>query len=47
MNLSFAYPLVLFLLLMPALLLVWVWRREGRRVVLPFDYGSRGSGSGD
>jgi Ca-activated chloride channel family protein len=44
MNLSFAYPLVLFLLLAPALLLVWVWRREGRRVVLPFDHGGRGSG---
>jgi Ca-activated chloride channel homolog len=46
MNLSFAYPLVLFILLVPAGLLAWVWRREGRRVVLPFDHGGRGSGRG-
>jgi Ca-activated chloride channel family protein len=44
MNLSFAYPLVLFVLLVPAGLLAWLWRREGRRVVLPFDHGARGSG---
>jgi Ca-activated chloride channel family protein len=36
---TFAYPLVLFGLLVPAVLLAWVWRRAGRRVVLPFDHG--------
>ena len=36
---SFTYPAVLFLLPVPALLLVWVWRRAGRRIVLPFDHG--------
>src|SRR5215212_4246929 len=44
MTLAFAYPLVLFFLVVPALLLAWVWRREGRRVVLPFDHGPAGSG---
>jgi Ca-activated chloride channel family protein len=38
-NLGFHYPSVLFLLVLPALLLAWVWRRDGRRVVLPFDHG--------
>jgi Ca-activated chloride channel family protein len=41
---SFMYPGVLFFLLIPAALLVWVWRREGRRLVLPFDHGRPGSG---
>lgn len=43
---SFANPLVLFLLLLPALLVVWVWRRESRRVTLPFDHGGQSRGVG-
>jgi Ca-activated chloride channel family protein len=43
---SFLHPLVLLLLLLPATLLVWVWRRDGRRLVLPFDHGRAGSGWG-
>jgi Ca-activated chloride channel family protein len=35
---SFQYPAVLLLLLLPLALLAWVWRRNGRRVVLPFDH---------
>jgi Ca-activated chloride channel family protein len=41
---SFSHPAVLFLLLVPAALLVWVWRREDRRLVLPFDHGRACSG---
>lgn len=36
---SFAYPWVLVLLVVPLLLLGWVWRRSGGRVALPFDHG--------
>src|SRR5436309_1687021 len=39
---NFAYPLVLFALMLPAALLACVWRRAGRRVVLPFDHGRPG-----
>jgi len=35
---------VLFLLVVPAALLLWTWTRRGRAVVLPFDHGSGGSG---
>ncbi len=38
-SLSFAYPLMLFLLPLPALLAAWIWRRQSGRVVLPFDHG--------
>lgn len=41
---SFAYPWVLFLLLIPFALLAWVWRRQSRRLMLPFDYGTQGRG---
>ncbi len=34
----FAYPWVLFLEVVPALLLMGVWRRQPGRVVLPFDH---------
>ncbi len=43
---SFTYPAVLFLLLIPALLLMWVWRRRARRIVLPFDHGVARRGRG-
>jgi len=36
---SFTHPWVLAFLIFPILLLVWTWRREGSRVVLPFDHG--------
>ena len=41
---SFAYPAVLVLLVAPAMLLAWVWRREGPRVALPFDHGRQAPG---
>jgi len=41
---SFTHPSVLFFLLVPAALLVWVWRRRSARVVLPFDHGRTGPG---
>jgi Ca-activated chloride channel family protein len=40
---SFASPFVLVLLVIPLLLLVWVWRRSGGRVALPFDHGGANS----
>ncbi|MBV9125047.1 MAG: VWA domain-containing protein, partial [Planctomycetes bacterium] len=40
---SFLYPWVLVFLIVPAALTVWVWRRRGRRVVLPFDHGRPGN----
>jgi Ca-activated chloride channel family protein len=43
---SFAHPLVLFLLAAPAWLGWRVWHRSGRRVALPFDHGRQGAGSG-
>jgi Ca-activated chloride channel family protein len=42
----FLHPWVLLLLAVPLAVLVWVWRRGGRRVVLPFDHGRPGSGWG-
>jgi Ca-activated chloride channel family protein len=41
---SFLYPPVLFFLVVPALLLVRLWARGGRRLVLPFDHGRPGRG---
>ncbi len=35
---SFAHPYALCLLAAPAWLVWWVWRRDGRRVALPFDH---------
>lgn len=40
----FGRPWLLLLLVLPVLQLCWVWQRRGRRVVLPFDGGPRGSG---
>ena len=40
----FSYWPILFLLLIPPLLLFWVWQRRGRSVVLPFDHGQQNSG---
>lgn len=38
--LPFRNPPVLFLLLVPAALLVWTWMKRGGGVVLPFDHGA-------
>jgi Ca-activated chloride channel family protein len=43
---NFLHPWVLLLLAAPLALFVWIWRRAGRRVVLPFDHGRPGSGWG-
>jgi Ca-activated chloride channel homolog len=42
---SFTYPLVLFLQIVPAVVLVWVWSRHSKRVVVPFDHGAQQRGS--
>ena len=41
---TFQYPLALLALVVPLALLVWVWRRRGQQVVLPFDHGRPGRG---
>jgi Ca-activated chloride channel family protein len=43
---SFGHPWVLVLLVAPLWLLHWTWRREGRRVALPFDHGRPRRGRG-
>ena len=40
----FGRPWLLLLLALPLLQLCWVWRRQTRRVVLPYDQGLAGSG---
>lgn len=40
----FHYPIVLFLMVVPALLLAWQWTRRGRELIVPFDNGGGGSG---
>lgn len=39
---EFARPSVLLLLVLPAALLAWNWRRQGRTIVLPWDHGRIG-----
>lgn len=41
---SFTYPWMLFLLVIPAVLLGWIWRHEQGRIALPFDYGRQSRG---
>jgi Ca-activated chloride channel family protein len=41
----FRHKPVLFLLVFPAALLLWTWKRRGAAVVLPFDHADVGSGS--
>jgi Ca-activated chloride channel homolog len=41
---SFAYPSVLSLLVVPVALLFWTWRHQGSRVVLPLDHARVSSG---
>ena len=40
---SFAYPAVLVLLVVPVLLLAWIWKRSAGRIALPFDHGGHDS----
>ena len=45
MSLTFRYPVLLLLLeMIPLLLIIWVWNRKGRHIVLPFDYGLQSRG---
>ncbi len=41
----FRHTSLLLLLVVPAALLLWVWNRKGRSVVLPFDHGTASSGA--
>lgn len=41
---SFNYPWMLFLLLIPAVIVAWIWRRSGRHVVLPLDHSEHKGG---
>lgn len=41
---SFLHPSLLLLLIVPLALLIWTWRKQGQRVVLPFDHGKPGRG---
>lgn len=43
-SISFAHYPILFLSVIPALLIVWVWRRHGG-LVMPFDHGDQRSGT--
>ena len=36
---SLAHPLLLLLLVIPVLMIAWVWMRRGREVALPYDFG--------
>ena len=46
MSFAFAYPAVLLLLVIPALIVMWVWRRVGGEVALPMDHAQHASGKG-
>lgn len=46
LDVTFAYPWMLALLVVPVALLVWVWRRDGRRIALPVDHGAQRRGRG-
>lgn len=43
--LSFSHYPVLFLSIIPAMMLIWIWRRRGGGIVMPFDHGSQSSGT--
>lgn len=44
MSLLFGQPLVLLGLAIPVALQAWTWRRRGREVALPLDFGSQSTG---
>ena len=46
MSNHFLHPTVLILLVIPAALLCWIWRRSSRNLILPFDHGRPGNGIG-
>lgn len=39
MSLTFTYPWLLGLLVLPVALFVWYWRREGKEIAVPVDHG--------
>lgn len=41
---GFRYPWVLLLEGVPVLLMIWLWKRQGRAVALPIDFSSAGAG---
>ena len=41
---SFAHPAVLAALVLPVLLLVWIWRHDGSHLVVPLDHARVGRG---
>ena len=41
---SFGYPWLLLLLILPFVILIWIWRRRTQRLMLPFDHGMQGRG---
>jgi Ca-activated chloride channel homolog len=45
MTFMFGYPAVLALLVFPIALLAWTWRRQGREVAVPLDFGSQPTGN--
>ncbi|MEM6364469.1 MAG: vWA domain-containing protein [Planctomycetota bacterium] len=44
MIVGFTYPVVLALLVLPAAILSWVWRRSGGEVAVPSDFGQQPEG---
>lgn len=44
MSFRLYWPLIVLLLVVPAVILLWQWRRQGRSVVMPFDHGREGTG---
>ncbi len=42
---SFSHHSILFLAIIPAMMIFWVWRRRDGGVVMPFDHGSQSSGT--
>ena len=43
---NFVRPGLLVLLIVPLLLILWTWRRQGGRVALPFDFSPQARGTG-
>ncbi|MCP4191007.1 MAG: VWA domain-containing protein [Planctomycetaceae bacterium] len=42
---SFSHHSILFLAIIPAMMIFWIWRRRDGGVVMPFDHGSQSSGT--
>ena len=41
---SFRFPMLLLLLVLPVVLAFWLWARRGQPLVIPFDHGTQRSG---